>query len=134
MRKGIKALVALGLVALLVVSMGTNTPTLSIAYAQESGVIDVSWEPPTEYEDGYPLLEQELDYYTFYCNDEEVKQIDSVIGTRSDMVDISNLPSGNYTCHLTVTSLEGMESQPSNTADFFIGARTPGSPALLTIS
>jgi hypothetical protein len=102
----------------------------SAAYAQASGTLTINWTPPTQYEDGFPLLEQELDFYTFSCGGVEVKQIDNVVGTRTDAVDVSGLPSGSYTCHLTVTTLEAMESGPSNTINFTIGSRVPMAPGL----
>lgn len=108
---------------------------LSAAYAQSSGTLPISWTPPLFYTDGFVLLEQELDFYTFGCNGLSAtleKEIDSIIGTRSDVVDISGLPSGDYTCSMTVTSMIGAESGPSNSINFTIGARVPMAPALTT--
>ena len=107
---------------------------LKAAYAQSTGTLTISWIPPTQYTDGYPLPEQALDFYTFYCNGAWVKEIDSIIGTRSDVVDTSGLASGDYTCHLTVTTLLAAESGPSNTINFTIGPRVPMAPANLTSS
>jgi hypothetical protein len=107
---------------------------ITAAYAQAGGTLTISWSPPTEYTDGFPLLEQDMDFYTFSCNGSQLKVIDLVVGTYSDIVDVSGLSSGSYTCHLTITSLEAVESGPSNTINFTINARTPGSPAGLTTS
>ena len=107
---------------------------LRVAKAQTANILPISWTPPTQYTDGFPLLEQDLDFYTFYCNGAVVKQIDSIIGTPSDNVDISDLGSGDYTCHLTTTSLLAVESGSSNSINFTIVARVPGSPVGLTTS
>lgn len=103
---------------------------LKAAYAQAAGALTISWTPPTQYTDNAPLLEQDLDYYTFSCNGTELKQIDSVIGTRSDVINLTALPTGSYTCHLTVTTNAGSESGPSNTVNFTIGPRVPMAPGL----
>jgi hypothetical protein len=93
----------------------------------------VSWTPPVEYVDGTPLLEQELDFYTLYCDDVVVATIDNVIGQRSAVVDMSALTEGSHTCALTVTALNGQESGYSNIVNFTVGPRVPGVPADLTI-
>jgi len=110
---------------------------LKAAYAQATGALTISWSPPTEYTDGAPLLEQELDLYTFYCNGSTVKEIDMAIGVHSDVVDLTGLPTGSYTCHLTTTTLPippnaGAESGPSNEINFTIGPRVPMAPAGLS--
>ena len=128
-----------------VVLLGSLTLTLDLdrgfylkaAHAQSTGTLTISCIPPTQFTDGFPLLEQELDFYTFSCQHllgTFVKEIDSIIGTRSDAVDISGLASGDYTCHLTVTTLLAAESGPSNTINFTIGPRVPMAPANLTSS
>jgi hypothetical protein len=89
----------------------------------------ISWTPPTEYEDGAPLLEQELDYYTLYCNDIYLLDLDVIIGTWT--ADITFGAPGTYVCALTVTSLKGGESQPSNERVFLKGERVPLPPTLL---
>ena len=108
--------------------------TLNAAYAQDSGALTISWTPPVQYTDGAPLLEQELDFYTFYCNGVSIKVIDSVIGTSTDIVDTTGLVSGDYTCRLTTTTLLAAESGPSNSINFTIGPRVPMAPANLTSS
>ena len=107
---------------------------LKAAYAQSTGTLTISWTPPTQFTDGFPLVEQELDFYTFYCNGARVKEIDSIIGTATDDIDLSGFQSGNYTCHLTATTLLASESGPSNTINFTIGPRVPMAPANLTSS
>ena len=94
---------------------------------------NVSWVPPTEYEDGSQLLEQDLDYYTLYCNNSPVATFDSIIGTTTAVLDTTGMAEGTYECYLTVTSISGLESAPSNVANFTIGPRTPLPPSGLTI-
>ena len=105
---------------------------LTAAMAQNSGSIEIGWTPPTEYTDNAPLLEQDLDYDTLFCNAAELKQIDSVAGTRNDTVDLTGLAIGDYACHLTVTTLLASESGPSNIINFTIGPRVPMAPAGLS--
>ena len=130
MKRFVKILVVVLLLGSLIVQYDDGSLKFSAAYAQSNGILTISWVPPDQYTDGFPLLEQELDFYTFNCNGVEIKQIDSVIGTYSDSVDISDLPSDDYTCHLTVTSLLGIQSGSSNSINFTIGARVPGAPAV----
>ena len=110
---------------------------LTSVYAQAGNVVTISWTPPTQYTDTSPLLEQDLDFYTFYCNGIMVKQIDSIIGTYSNVVDLTGLPTADYVCHLTVTALPiipnaATESGASNTINFTIGPRVPMAPAGLS--
>lgn len=139
MKRSMKILIAIILIGSLTFNYERDGFFLTAAYAQAGGVLTINWGPPTEYTDGAPLLEQDLDFYTFYCNGVEIKQIDSVIGNTSDLVDLTGLASGNYTCHLTVTALPivpnlGAESGPSNTINFTIGPRVPMAPVGLTSS
>jgi hypothetical protein len=93
----------------------------------------VEWEPPTQYENGDALLEQDLDFYTLYCNAQPFVTIDSIIGQRTAIVDFGPLGEGTHECYLTVTALNGMESAPSNTANFTVGPRTPMAPTNFVI-
>jgi len=107
-------------------------------YAQTAGSLTISWTPPVQFTDGAPLLEQELDYYTFYCDGASVAIIDSVIGQWTADVNTAALAEGSHTCHLTVTAIGGppptigAESGPSNSINFTIGPRVPMAPAGLT--
>jgi len=98
--------------------------SLTIGYERE-----VSWTPPTQYEDGSILLEQDLDYYTLYCDDEAVTTIDSIIGTRTALLDMPEAP-GTHECWLTVTSLAGEESAPSNVLSFMNQYPAPNPPVV----
>jgi hypothetical protein len=98
--------------------------------------VNLAWDPPTQYENGDALLEQELDFYSLFCNGDAVPfaTIDSVIGTNTAIVNFSPLGEGTHTCHLTVTALNGQESDPSNDANFTVGPRTPGAPTNFVIT
>jgi hypothetical protein len=94
----------------------------------------VTWVPPDAYENGDPLLEQDLDFYTLYCNGQPYSTIDNVIGQNTALIDFGPLGEGTHECYLTVTALNGMESAPSNTANFTVGPRTPGAPTNFVIA
>lgn len=93
---------------------------------------NISWTPPLLYTDNAILLEQDLDYYTAYCDDVPVSVLDSIIGTWTRTVPFPDSV-GTHTCWLTATSLEGIESGPSNTYVFTIQppARTPMAPVVV---
>lgn len=96
----------------------------------------VTWQPPTQWTDGHELLEQDLDFYSLYCNGnpEPFVVIDNVIGNRSAVVDFTPLGTGTHVCHLTVTALNGEESDPSNEGNFIVGPRIPGAPTNFVIT
>lgn len=93
---------------------------------------EVCWQPPTEFENGYPLLEGDLDFYTLYIDGNELLSFDAVIGTWCYIITI-NEP-GTYVADMTVTHINGRTSQKSNQASFSIGPRTPGAPTNLTVT
>lgn len=98
----------------------------SLVFAME---FEISYEPPTQYTDGHDLLEQELDFYTFYCDGARIQELDSIIGSWQRTITIPE--PGTFNCHLTTTSLDGVESGPSNSKVFTKGPRTPLPPVLL---
>lgn len=137
MNKWMKLLIAAALVGSITLQFDRGGFMLTAAYAQSGAALTIMWSPPTQYEGGTPLDEQDLDFYTLYCNNAEVKQIDSVIGTTSDVVDLTGFITGNYACNLTVTAIPippnvGAESGPSNDINFTIGPRVPMAPADLS--
>jgi ABC-type sugar transport system substrate-binding protein len=105
---------------------------ITSAYAQANGQLTISWTPPTEYTDGAALLEQDLDFYTFYCDGAPLATIDSIIGTYTATVSTNSLSTGDHVCTLRVTTLEAVESGDSNAINFTIGPRVPMAPAGLT--
>lgn len=90
---------------------------------------ELSWTPPTEYEDGSALLEQELDFYSVYCDGNHIMDFDSIIGTWT--IEFSFGVPGTYDCGLTTTALNEQESSLSNTKLFTKGPRVPKPPTLL---
>jgi hypothetical protein len=91
---------------------------------------NISWTPPTFYVDGTPLLEQDLDFYTLYCDGTAIQQIDSIIGTPTALATFPDTI-GTHTCHLTVTTLNGMESEASNTYVFTRTSPVPNPPVVV---
>jgi hypothetical protein len=91
----------------------------------------ISWLPPTQYTDGTPLLEQELDFYTLYINGTGVVNLDVILGTWTANVTITE--PGTHVLALTVTANNGVESNLSDTVNFTVGPRTPMAPVSLTI-
>jgi hypothetical protein len=92
----------------------------------------VEWTPPTQYTDGTPLLEQDLDYYTLHMNGAELLTLDAIVGTWSVVITVTE--PGTHEFRLTVTDLNGQTSDMSNTATFTVGPRTPGVPTNLTVT
>lgn len=129
-----KALIAAVLLGSLTLDWDEPGFTVAIVHAQDNGSLTISWTPPTQYTDNAPLLEQDLDFYTFYCDGSSLAVIDSVIGTRSAVVSTNSLTAGNHECWLTVTSLAPAESGPSNSINFTIGPRVPMAPAGLSLT
>jgi len=106
-----------------------------LSYVQAAdGQLHFSWSPPTQYTDGAPLLEQDLDFYTLKCDGVEIADIDNIIGTYSYSVPETGFASGDHSCVLTVTTLQGAESGDSNAVNFTIGPRVPMAPAGLTLT
>ena len=134
--RGWKWILPLILIAGLTLDWNSNDHNWGITavFAQSNGQVTISWTPPTQYTDGAPLLEQDLDFYTFYCNGVELAQIDSVIGTWTASVSTASLPEGTHTCTLRVTTLAGAQSGDSNPANFTIGPRVPMAPAGLSLT
>ena len=115
----------LGKIALVTLLLG------SLVFGWEG---NISWDPPTENTDGTILLEQDLDFYTFFCDGVPLATIDSIIGTRTATVSTLSLAEGSHNCWLTVTALNGQESDPSEVRNFIIGPRVPGAPTNFVIN
>lgn len=91
----------------------------------------ICWTPPTQFVNGDALLEQDLDFYTLYINDQEVMSFDSIVGTWC--VTYTTHTEGTYTTQLTVTHINGMTSDLSNPSSFTLGPRQPKAPSNLTV-
>lgn len=92
----------------------------------------ICWTPPTQFVNGDPLLEQDLDFYTLYINDQNVMSFDAIVGTWC--VVYTTHTEGTYFTKLTVTHVNGETSDFSNEASFTLGPRTPGAPTNLTVT
>lgn len=92
----------------------------------------LSWTPPAENEDGTPLLEQELDFYTVYVDSMPVVNLDVIIGTWTAQIIITK--PGTWPVYMTVTNLHGKESRPSNQLLFTVGSPIPGPVVIRTIT
>ena len=101
---------------------------LLVSLTIQADTFTISWLPPTQYTDNATLLEQDLDYYTLYVGGVSTIFYDSIPGSYSQLHTI--VPAGTYEITLTVTTLEGVESGPSNMKVFTVGPRTPKPPVL----
>lgn len=99
----------------------------SITFAYER---TITYIPPTFYTNGTPLLEQDLDFYTLYCDGMQLTTIDSIIGTWVATIDFPEQP-GGHDCYLTVTTLAGIESDPSNHYVFTSAHPIPMAPVVV---
>lgn len=98
----------------------------------QADVWQVCWEPPTTFENGDPLLEQDLSYYTLYMDGNELVLFDAIVGTWC--YDLTITMEGTYVATMTVTHLNGKTSDFSNAVTFTLGPRTPGAPTNLTVT
>jgi len=121
-------LVAIGMGLLTLDWTDVGAQNASPTVACDSGCT-LKWQPPTSYTDGTMLIEQDLDFYSFYCDDAHVMDFDAIVGTWQ--ADITFTQSGHYICGLTTTTLKGVESELSNTLTFTKGPRVPRPPVLL---
>lgn len=93
---------------------------------------EVCWLPPTQFENGDPLLEADLDYYTLYVDQNELLNLDAIVGTWCTTFQVH--VEGTYFLTMTVTHMNGMTSAHSNIATFTLGPRTPGAPTQVTVT
>jgi len=101
----------------------------SLTIQIQADVFEIKWQPPTHDTAGVLLLEQELDYYTLYVDGFSTIFYDSIPGSYYQLHEI--IPAGSYELYLTVTTIENVESGPSNTKVFIVGPRTPMPPVFL---
>lgn len=75
----------------------------------------ISFDPPTERENGVALSDEEISHYNLYCND-------SLFETIINENEISEVelffPRGEYSCYMTAVDTDELESGPSNIAEF----------------
>lgn len=92
---------------------------------------NICWQPPTQFENGDPLLEQDLDFYTLYINDQNVMSFDTIVGTWC--VIYTTHTEGTYFVKMTVTHVNGQTSGFSNETSFTLGPRRPMAPVITTV-
>lgn len=92
------------------------------------------WQRPTAYTDGAPLLDQDIDFYSLYCNGTHMGDIENIGMTESWQAPVGFFAPGTYECHLTVTDINGQESEASNSVNFTVGPRVPNPPTGLVIT
>lgn len=95
--------------------------------------VTFSWTPPTQYEDGTPLPNDEIASYSLYCNGSLLTNFPNADGTNSYETSVGELPAGQYSCYATATATNGIESIPSNTVNIVIDNLGPFPPGNLTI-
>jgi hypothetical protein len=89
---------------------GTESSSSSVP-----GVVTLSWMPPTENEDGSPLVD--LEGYRIYWRHTSAADIESmkIDNPGLSTIVIDNLEAGTYEFSMTSFNGEGVESEPSNT-------------------
>ena len=83
--------------------------------------VDIAWQAPVEYEDDTPLTTDDLLEYTLTCGGRTFTYPGDQNMTTEDFAP------GTYSCVITVTSVEGLISTPSNQVSFTV-ARPPSPP------
>lgn len=106
-------------------------PLVLLAGQVQAETFEVCWLPPTQFENGEPLLEGDLDYYTLYVDDQVLMNFDAIVGTWCVTFDVT--VEGTYYASMTVTHINGQTSQRSNIDPFTLGPRTPAAPTEVTV-
>jgi hypothetical protein len=96
-------------------SLESSLPPFSIAVGSATGSVTLSWTPPTENEDGSPLLD--LAGYWIYWQDEAHTDAESmkIDNPGLSTIVIDNLAAGTYEFAMTSFNVDGVESARSNT-------------------
>ena len=93
--------------------------------------IEICWTPPTTFVNGDPLLEQDLQSYDLYVNDQNVMTLMAIVGTWC--VTYVTHVEGTYVFEMTVTHINGQTSDRSNQHVFTLGPRKPRAPVITTV-
>jgi hypothetical protein len=97
-------------------------PALVLAEA----TVLMSWEAPTERENGETLTMDELASYEAECGGETVLTLDDGAATSAEVA----LAFGRHDCRIRVTDTDGLVSRWSDTVTVVVNA-SPGSPRIL---
>lgn len=106
-------------------------PLLLLAAPVHADTFEVCWIPPTTFENGDPLLEGELDYYTLYVDEQVLLNFDAIVGTWCVTFEVH--VEGTYFASMTVTHINGQTSARSNIEPFTLGARAPAPPTQVVV-
>lgn len=109
-----KWLLALLLVSPLVFAVGEKTFTFT---------------PPTQYEDGTPLSQQEIASYDIECDGSLLTNLQNVPLSRDTYVaPPGTFATGTHVCQAFTITTEGTRSGPSNSVNFTVDPGVPGPP------
>lgn len=92
-----------------------------------------TWIPPSQYEDGEPLPNNEIESYNIYCDGAEVaiwNQPNEPVGTDTWTAPNDQFALGIHVCTATAVATNGEESVRSNAVNFTVVAPRPKAPAL----
>ena len=93
---------------------------------------DFNWIPPTQYENGQPLPDDEIASYNIYCNGSLLGNVPNTGGTDSWTSD--PLSDGTYDCHATTVATNGEESVPSVAINFTVAPSKPKAPTNFSVT
>jgi len=98
------------------------------------------WTPPTQNEDGSPLLDSEIASYNIFCAESAATQT-TLLGTVTNTGNTTqwtspdgSLPPGDYVCFATTVRNDGAESGRSNTVNFSVPQATPDPPTGFSVT
>lgn len=89
---------------------------------------EISWQAPTEFENGYPLIPAEdLSEFRLYCDGVQLR----TFGADARSADVPFKPGSSNPCHMTAVAVDGSESAASNEVVFTEAPAAPAAPTLL---
>ena len=102
--------------------------TISFAVAPKT----FNWLPPTQYVDGTPLPDGEIESYNIYCNSALLGNVPNTGST--DQWTSAPLSDGAHDCYATTVATNGEESDPSNSVNFTVLPSKPEAPTTFTVT
>ncbi len=103
----------------------------SLVFAAGNKTFD--WTPPTSNTDGSVLTQGEIASYNFYCDGNTVaihNQPNVPLNTDQWNAPDNTFSTGDHSCFATTINTDGVESGPSNAANFTVAPATPNPPVL----
>ena len=98
------------------------------------------WTPPTQNDDGSPLLDSEISGYNIFCAESAAASA-TLLGTVTNTGNTTqwtwpdgSLPPGTYDCFATTIRNDGAESVRSNTVNFSVPQATPDPPTGFSVT